>query len=161
MQGQGEHGIVQMREGLAAYQATRAELHMTTMLDVIAEAHRHVGQAIEGLAALEEALVLVDKNGERFYEPELYRLKGELLLAMLAAGHAQAETCFQRALDLARRQQSKSWELRAAISLSRLWQQTGKRADAYQLLADTYGWFTEGFDTGDLQEAQTLLGELG
>jgi len=82
-------------------------------------------------------------------------------LALSADGHAQAETCFQRALDLARRQQSKSWELPAAISLSRLWQQTGKRADAYQWLADTYGWFTEGFDTGDLQEAQALLGELG
>ena len=161
MQGQGEHGIVQMREGLAAYQATRAELHMTTLLDIIAEAYRHLGQAMEGLAALEEALVFVDKNGERFCEPELYRLKGELLLALSADGHAQAETCFQRALDLARRQQSKSWELRAAISLSRLWQQTGKRADAYQLLADTYGWFSEGFDTGDLQEAQALLGELG
>ena len=95
---------------------------------------------------------------------ELYRLRGELLLAGSAAQatrHVEAEACFQHALAIARRQQAKSLELRAAMSLGRLWQQQGKRAEAYELLAPIYGWFTEGFDTADLQEAKTLLEELG
>ncbi len=83
-----------------------------------------------------------------------------LVLAQAADQHAQAETCFQHALDIARRQQARSWELRAAMSLARLWQQQGKRAEAHELLAPVYGWFTEGFDTADLQEARALLDEL-
>jgi predicted ATPase len=109
---------------------------------------------------LGEALAVVHNTGRRFYEAELYRLKGELLLARSAAHRAEAEACFQRALDMARRQQAKSLELRAAMSLSRLWQQQGKRTEAYELLAPIYGWFTEGFDTADLQEAKALLETL-
>jgi len=108
---------------------------------------------------LDEALALVHRTGERCYEAELYRLKGELLLARLQ-DQREAETCFHHALAVARHQQAKSLELRAAMSLSRLWQQQGKRTAAYELLAPVYGWFTEGFDTADLQEAKALLDEL-
>jgi predicted ATPase len=127
---------------------------------LLAEACGKAGQAGEGLTLLAEALAAVANTGERLYEAELYRLKGELLLRPAAADAPQAETCFQQALDVARRQQAKSLELRAALSLSRLWQQQGKRAAARQLLAAVYGWFTEGFDTADLQEARALLEEL-
>jgi predicted ATPase len=109
---------------------------------------------------LDEALTTVHKTGERFYEAELYRLKGELLLMRSAENYGEAEACFQQALTVARRQQARSYELRAAISLSRLWQHQGQRAAAYDLLAPVYGWFTEGFDTLDLQEAKALLEAL-
>jgi predicted ATPase len=109
---------------------------------------------------LTEALTHADKIGERWYESELYRLKGELLLQQNSDNHTEAASCFQQALAIARRQQAKSWELRAATSLSRLWQQQDKRDAARQLLAPIYGWFTEGFDTADLQEAKALLDEL-
>jgi predicted ATPase len=98
--------------------------------------------------------------GERCYEAELYRLQGELLLKRTVSDVPQAEAYFHQALDIARRQQAKSWELRAAMSLSRLWQQQGKQAEARALLAPLYGWFTEGFDTADLQDAKALLHEL-
>jgi predicted ATPase len=110
---------------------------------------------------LAEALALVNAKGERRHEAELSRLKGELLLARSADNAMEAETCFRQALDVARHQQAKSWELRTAMSLARLWQRQGKRAEAHTLLAPIYGWFTEGFDTADLQEAKVLLEELG
>ena len=103
---------------------------------------------------------MVDKTGERYWEAEIHRLKGELLLALSAEKYTEAETCFRQALDIARSQQAKSLELRAAASLSRLWQQQGKPAEASALLAPIYGWFTEGFDTADLCEAKTLLEAL-
>src|SRR5262249_50460261 len=106
------------------------------------------------------ALAVVDKTGERYWEVEIHRLKGELLLALSAEQHAEAETCFHQALAVARHQEAKSLELRAATSLSRLWQRQGKRAEAQQLLAPIYGWFTEGFDTPDLREARALLEAL-
>jgi len=120
---------------------------------------------------LAEALAQVDKTGERFYEAELYRLKGELSLQSrqvetsqgksgVRSPESEAEECFQKAIDIARRQSAKSLELRAVMSLSRLWQQQGKIAEARQLLTEIYHWFTEGFDTKDLQEAKTLLEEL-
>jgi predicted ATPase len=106
---------------------------------------------------LAEALEIVHDTGERWAEPELFRLTGELLLRQDVPDATQAEACFQRALVGARCQQAKSWELRAALSLSRLWQQQGKREEARHLLAEVYGWFTEGFDTADLQDAKALL----
>ena len=112
------------------------------------------------MAALEEALALTEQTGERYYEAELYRPKGERLLQHIAPDVSQAEACFHQALAIARRQQAKSLELRAAMSLARLWQCQGKRVEARQLLADVYGWFTEGFDTADLQEAKALLEEV-
>jgi predicted ATPase len=105
-------------------------------------------------------MAVMDRNGERYYAAELHRLKGELLLRQAVPDELQAETCFVQALDIARCQQVKSLELRAATSLSRLWQQQGKRDEARQLLAGVYDWFTEGFDTPDLQEARALLDEL-
>ena len=123
-----------------------------------------MGQTEEGWRVLAEAFVLVERTGERFWEAELHRLKGELLLNAdcgLRIAELTPEACFQTALDIARGQQAKSLELRAATSLARLLQSQGKRQDAYDLLAPVYGWFTEGFDTADLQEARALLDELG
>jgi len=114
-----------------------------------------------GLGVLAEALAAVHTTGERFYEAELYRLQGTLLLTQSAHQTADAEACFQQALAVARRQAAKSLELRAAMSLARLWQQQGKRTEAHALLTPIYDWFTEGFDTVDLQEAKALLEALG
>jgi predicted ATPase len=149
-----------MRQGLVAYQATGAAVFRPYYLGFLAQAYGKVGQAGEGLMLLGEALAAVHQTGERFCEAELYRLKGALLLVHSAENHGKAEACFQQALAVARRQQAKSWELRAATSLSRLWQHQGKRQEAYDLLAPIYGWFTEGFDTADLQEAKALLDTL-
>jgi predicted ATPase len=158
--GQGAAGLAQMRQGLVAYQATGAAIFQPYYLAFLAEAYGKVRQAGEGLTLLGEALAAVHKTGERFYETEIYRLKGELLLVRSAETHGEAEACFQQALLVARHQQAKSLELRAAMSLSRLWLQQGKRAAAQQLLAPLYGWFAEGFDTPDLQEAKVLLAAL-
>jgi len=168
-QGQGAEGVAQMHQGLAARRAAGAELGRPLLLALLAEAYRGMGQAEEGLALVAEALAVVNNNGERHWEAELYRLKGEQLLAQAgtrrkAKGKKQlwgeVEACCHQALDIARYQQAKSWELRAAMSLSRLWQRQGQRNAAYELLAEVYGWFTEGFDTANLQEAKALLDEL-
>ena len=160
-QGQAQEGIEQINQGLIAYHATGAELLRSYFLALLAEAHGTRGELEEGLTVLTEARMLVDTTGERWYEPELYRLKGALLLQQNSNNQAEAEASFHHALNIARQQQAKSVELRAAMSLSRLWQQQGKRAAAYELLAPIYGWFTEGFDTADLQDAKVLLDELG
>jgi predicted ATPase len=153
--------MAQMQQGLAAWHATGAAAFRPYGLALLAEAYAQVGRCEEGLTLLAEALALTNDREERRWEAELYRLKGELLLVHAAAHHAEAETCFRQALDVARHQQAKSWELRAAMSLARLWQQQGKRTEAHELLAPICGWFTEGFDTVDLQEAKALLEELG
>jgi len=124
-----------------------------------------MGQTEEGLSVLAEALTSINTTGERYYEAELYRLKGKLLLqshiqSPESGVQQEAEACFLKAIDIARRQQAKSLELRVVISLSRLWQQQGKKDEARQILAEIYSWFTEGFDTKDLQEAKALLEEL-
>ena len=159
MQGQGEEGIAQLHQGLAAVRAAGSGLDWPRFLLLLAEAYGSVGQLEAGLSAVTEALATVHKTGERWWEAELYRLKGELLLALSAEKHTEAESCFHQALDIARRQQTKSLELRAAMSLARLWQGQGKHAEAHELLAPIYDWFTEGFDTVDLQEARALLAE--
>jgi class 3 adenylate cyclase/predicted ATPase len=158
-QGQVRDGVEQLTQGLRAYRATGAELARPYYLALLAEAHSIIGQSEAGLAVLTEALTLVDKTEERWYEPELHRLKGELLLQQNSDNQAEAENCFQQAISIAHSQQAKSLELRATTSLARLWQQ-GKRQEAYDLLAPIYGWFTEGFDTADLKEAKALLDEL-
>jgi predicted ATPase/class 3 adenylate cyclase len=158
-QGQGAEGLDLIRQGLAAWHATGAEQARPNWLALLAEVCGKCGQVDKGLAVLAEALAAMQKHGS-WWEPELYRLKGELLLTRSAEHHAEAEACFQQALEVARRQQAKSWELRAALSLSRLWQSQGKTVEARELLTSIYGWFTEGFDTADLQEAKTLLEEL-
>ena len=160
-QGQGEEGRAQIHQGLAAWGATGAKVIRPYGLALLAEASARAGQPETGLTRLDEALAVVDDTGERRWEAELHRLKGELLLAYSAGHDAEAATCFRQALDIARQQQAKSWELRAAMSLSRLWQQQGEWDAARELLAPIYSWFTEGFDTADLQEAKALLEELG
>jgi predicted ATPase len=160
--GQAEEGIAQMRQGLADYKATSANLSRPYLLALLAETYGEVGQPEEGLAILAEAQAVVDKGELRHYEAELYRLKGELLL-MLEESEAGVETYFRRAIDVSRRQSAKSLELRAVMSLCRLWhsrQPQGKKDEARQMLGEIYNWFTEGFDTGDLKEARALLEEL-
>jgi predicted ATPase len=127
---------------------------------MLADVAAHLGHTADGLQALAEAYTLVEQHDERWWEAEVSRLRGVLLLRQPGTPQAKAETWLQRALDVARRQEAKSLELRAAMSLARLWQQQGKRAEAHALLAPVYHWFTEGFDTADLQEAKALLTEL-
>jgi predicted ATPase len=160
MLGQGEAGLAQMRQGIAAVWATRAKLWRPFGLVLLAEAAGHVGQIEEGLRLVAEALEALETNAQGDMLAEAHRLQGELLLRQVTPDAPQAEANFQQALAVTRRQQAKSWELRAAMSLCRLWQQQGKRAEAYELLAPIYGWFTEGFDTADLQDAKGLLEEL-
>jgi class 3 adenylate cyclase/predicted ATPase len=189
-QGQLEEGIAQMHQGLTAWQATGAELARPYFHVLLAEAYGKVGRAQEGLALLAEALLLVEKNKDRFYEAELYRLKGQLTLqsqtsprqvpdksqtshgpvesksevtnpqSLIPNPQAEAEACFLKAIEIARRQQAKSWELRIVMGLARLWQQQGKGKQARHMLAELYNWFTEGFDTVDLREARALLDKL-
>jgi TOMM system kinase/cyclase fusion protein len=158
--GKGEEGVAQLRQGLEGWRATGAAISWSYYLGSLADAYARGPHAGEGLAVLFEALTCVDKTGERYAEAELHRLKGDLLLKQTVPDAHQAEVCFQQALAIARRQQAKSWELRAAMSLGRLWQQEGKRHDARELLAPIYSWFTEGFDTADLQDAKALLETL-
>jgi DNA-binding winged helix-turn-helix (wHTH) protein/tetratricopeptide (TPR) repeat protein len=163
-QGDAEGGIAQMCQGLEALRATGAEIERPWLLSAVARAYGQAGRADEGLAVLEEALATVDKTGKYLDASGLYRRKGDLLLAQhgpWGKGAAEAEACFDQALAIARQQQAKALELRAAMSLARLWQQQGKRAEARDLLAPIYGWFTEGFDTAALRETKALLKELG
>jgi predicted ATPase len=160
MQGESEAGLVQVRQGIAAWRATGAAMLVPYLCTVLAEVAAHAGHPADGLQALTEAYALVEQQEERWWEAEIYRLQGVLLLRHPETPQAEVETYFQRSLDVARRQEAKALELRAAMSLSRLWQQQGKRTEAYELLAPIYSWFTEGFDTADLQEAKALLEEL-
>jgi predicted ATPase len=163
-QGQGETGLAQIRQGLTAYWGTGARLAQTYWLARLIEACGRVGQIEEAFTVLAESLELAAATGEHFYEAELYRLKGELTLQLKVESQKskieEAEECFLKAIDIARKQQAKSLELRAVMSLAQLWQRQGKTAEARQRLAEIYGWFTEGFDTKDLQEAKALLVEL-
>jgi predicted ATPase len=164
-QRQGEEGITQIREGLTTYRATGAEVWLPYFLALLADAYGKVGQFDKGLPLLAQALATVDRTEERFWEAELYRLKGDLMLhSKVHDSHSRVEKeiedCFLKAIEIARKQQAKSLELRAVMSLSRLLQYQGKREQAQSMLADIYGWFTEGFDTADLKEAKALLEEL-
>jgi adenylate cyclase len=159
-QGQHEAGIAHLRQGLTVWQETGAKASTSYFLYLLADVYEKWGQGGTGLSILGDALLLVDTTGERFYESELYRLKGALLLQQSLGNQVEAETCFQQAITIAQSQQAKSWELRAATSLARLWHQQGKHQEAYDLLAPLYQWFTEGFDTADLKDAKALLDEL-
>lgn len=162
-QGHLDAGLAQMGQGLTAWQALGTPHMQPLYLADMAAAYGKMGRIAEGLAALAEARRLVDTTGERRNEAELYRLHGEILLqagSRWPQTESTPEACFVRALAVARQQQARSLELRAAISLSRLWQQHGKYSEAHELLAEVYGWFTEGFATPDLHEARALLAEL-
>jgi predicted ATPase len=150
-----------MREGLRKWQAVGAGLNWPYFLALLAGAYGRAGRTDEGLRCLEEALGRVAANGERLYEAELYRLQGELLHKVGPGGPHSPEACFEKAIEVARRQGAVLWELRARIGLCRLWQKQGRVPEAQHLLAAIYGRFNEGFDTQDLQEAQTLLIDLG
>jgi predicted ATPase/class 3 adenylate cyclase len=160
MQGQGEAGLAQVHQGIAAWRSTGAALFVPYYCTLLADVCDHPGYTEDGFQALAEAHTLVEQHEERWWEAEIHRLRGILLLRQPGTSQAEAETCFRQALDVARRQEAKSLELRAAMSLGRLWQQQGKWTEAHELLAPIYGWFTEGFDTADLQEAKALLEEL-
>jgi predicted ATPase len=196
--GEPQAGLATIAENLSAYRATGARLDLPFFLAFLAEGYLQAGRISDGLQVVTEALRLTETNLDVFWEAELYRLKGELLLnaERMANGKArpkrnaerntkkrgrvsapsaltvhrssfsihrcaEAETCFQQAIEVARSQGAKSLELRAVMSLSRLWQHQGKKAEARQVLAEIYGWFTEGLDTQDLQDAKALLEELG
>jgi predicted ATPase len=159
-QGQGEVGRAAIRQGLTASRATGSMLLQPYGLGLLAETYEAGGHPDEGLAVLAEAQAVMAVTGVQWYAAELSRLQGALLLRQAVPDVPQAEACFQQALAVARRQQAKSWELRAATSLARLWQQQGKHQEAHDLLGPVYHWFTEGFDTADLQEAKALLAEL-
>jgi len=149
-----------MHQGLTQVVAAGQELARPLWLVRLGEAAGHVGQVAEGRRLLAEALAAFAASGRGDLLAEAHRLQGELLLRQIPPATAQADACFQQALAIARQQQARSWELRAALSLSRLWQKQGQDTDARDLLAPIYGWFTEGFGTVDLQEAQVLLEQL-
>jgi predicted ATPase len=153
MQGDVQAGMAQMQNALLDYEATGARLLRPYFLALVAEVYLHAGQAEAGGHVLNEALRLVDSTGERWCAAELYRLKGE---CQQQAGVA-SEANFLQALQTARQQAAKAFELRAATSLYRLWQSQGRREEAQHLLAEIYSWFTEGFDTANLREARALL----
>jgi predicted ATPase len=177
-------GVVEIRKALAAYNATGAALIQPFFLSFLVEAASRGQRLKEGITAIDEALEQMQRTGERFYEAEIYRLKGELTLqqfqvsgskpqvrkrqktevadpqSLISDPQAEAEACFHKASEIARHQQAKSLELRSIMSLARLWQQQGKNREAHEMLAEIYSWFTEGFDTADLKEAKGLLEEL-
>ena len=178
-QGHREEGIAQAHRGLATLRVARAELPRPFCLTLLAETCERIGQVEEGLEVLEEVRSIVDKTEAHVHEAELYQLYGELSLRLgeRASGRtgekgsaapspprlvapSSPEECFLKAIDITQKQQAKSWELRAATSLARLWQQQGKHHEAHKMLSEIYDWFTEGFETKDLQEARGLIDEL-
>jgi class 3 adenylate cyclase/predicted ATPase len=158
--GSQDDGIACMRRGLAELHATGAGLWQPCFLALIAEACLKAGRLEEGLAVLDQAVGAVEERSERLYEAELHRLKGELLLRSHPVDVSPSEDCIRTALTIAQDQQAKSLELRAAVSLARLWAERRERCKARDLLAGVLGWFTEGFETPDLRKAKTLLSEL-
>jgi predicted ATPase len=153
-------GVMQMEQALAAFNAISHNIWSGFFHGLLAEAHQAVGQPAEAVRAIDAALEIANRSEEGYGLAEIHRLKGCILLQQGGEDATRvAEACFHQALDIARRQHAKSWELRAAMSLARLWQSQGKRQAAYDLLAPVYDWFTEGFDTADLQNAKWLLEE--
>ena len=160
VRGASEEGIAKIRRGIEVLQTT-AGLRLPYYRALLAEACGCTGRIDEALEALADAFAEVEKTEERWWEAELHRLRGELLRSEAMNRGDEAEACFQTAIEVARGQQAKSLELRAAVSLGRLWRDKGKRAQARRLLAEVYNWFTEGFETPDLRDARSLLAELG
>jgi len=155
-----EEGIKEIRQGIDSWRKIGLEFYLTCWLGILAEAYMKTGMKEEALTVLGEAQEVASKNGELFYEAELYRLKGELVLALSKDNQDEAETCFLKAVEISKHQNAKSLELRAVMSLSQLYSKLGREENAQQMLEEIYSWFTEGFETGDLKEAKTLLEEL-
>ena len=160
LRGRRDDALPLLLDGLKQFRATGAELRVPYYLSMLGEAFTQAGRFEEAFAALNEALAVVDKNDDRCHLAELHRLKGELLLGATADQDGAAEMSFQRAIDIARRQHSKAWELRATVSLARLWQRHGRDEEAHAALAAIYGTYTEGFTTPDLIAARVLLDSL-
>jgi tetratricopeptide (TPR) repeat protein len=156
-----EGGVARMQHHMLELKAASSEYISDRYLTFVASALGRMGRFDEGLSTIDESFPFIERSGQRYYEAELHRLKGELLLAQNVSNAAQAEKSFRIAIDIARKQRAKSWELRATTSLSRLMRDTDRRDEARTMLAEIYGWFTEGFDTPDLKDAKALLQELG
>jgi predicted ATPase len=146
--------------GIAAWKTTGSTVFMPWYLSDLSRAHAERGQFDHAWCCIREAMAAIETTKESWYEAEVHRVAGEVALRSPDGGATKAQTCFERALAVARQQQAKSWELRAAMSMARLWRDQGKPQQARELLAPIYGWFTEGFDTLDLKEAKALLDEL-
>jgi predicted ATPase len=155
-----EDGTVVIGQALADYQATGAEMWAPYFLGLLADAQGRAGHAATGLRLLTDGLAGVERTGVRWIEAELHRLRGELQLALPEPDPSEAEACFRSALAVANQQQANLWELRAATSLARLWRGQNRRKEAHDSLNPIFGWFTEGFDTADLKDANELLEEL-
>ncbi len=158
--GQLEEGFAELRQGLAKWREIGSEMLVTWCLGILAEACAKTERIKDGLDVVAELWAVIDRTGERLWEAEAHRLQGVFCLQSPVSDLPQAEICYHQALDVARHQHTKSWDLRAAMSLARLWQSQGKRQDARDVLAPVYEWFTEGFDTADLKEVKGLLDEL-
>ena len=159
-QGHPEDGIAEMQRGLEEWRATGTRVFLPHFLALLAQGYAWCGKFEDGLKSLDDGIDALRRIGEKFWESELHRLKGELLLSNSDGNGAEAETCFKQAIKIAQGQNAKSFELRATTGLARLWQGEGKQSEARDLLAPVYGWFTEGFDTPDLIEAKGLLDDL-
>jgi predicted ATPase len=160
MMGKASDAVQTMNSGIAAYRSTGSTTWTPWKLLILASAHAQLGQFDDARHCIGEAMTTLEASGERWCEAEIDRIAGEIALMSPERDARKAEAYFQRALEVARKQQAKSWELRAAMSMARLWRDQGKRDEARELLAPVYGWFTEGFDTLDLKEAKALLAEL-
>ena len=158
--GKASDAVQMITSGIAASRSTGATLFVPMYLSHLARAYADLGQFDDAWRCISEAMTAVETTKERWFEAEVNRIAGEIALKSPQADAAKAEAYFERALAVARQQQAKSWELRAAMSLARLWRDQGKVQQARELLAPVYGWFTEGFDTRDLKEAKALLEEL-
>ena len=158
--GDASDAVEQITSALRLYRSTGASVSISYFLSVLAKANAGLGQLDEARRCIDEAMAAVEATGERWHEAEIHRTAGEIALMSSEPDAAKAQAHFERALEIARAQQARSWELRAATSLARLWRDQGRRAEAHDLLAPVYGWFTEGFDTLDLKEARALLEEV-
>jgi predicted ATPase len=158
--GKPSEGIEMLTAGIAEYRSTGATTYLTFFLSSLTRAYAEIGQFDDAWRCIREAMTAIETTNERWSEAEINRVAGEIALMSPEPDAAKAQTCFERVLAVARKEQAKSWELRAAMSMARLWRDQGKRDEARDLLAPVYGWFTEGFDTLDLKEAKALLEEL-
>jgi predicted ATPase len=159
--GKAADAVETITSGITAYRRTGATMGMPSILSILAIAYAELGQLEGAWRCIDEAMTITRASGETWSETEVNRIAGEIALKSPEPDTSKATAYFERALAVARQQQAKSWELRAAMSLARLWRDQGKTVEARDLLAPVYGWFTEGFDTRDLKEAKTLLEELG
>ena len=158
--GEPANAIQMINSGIAVYQSTGSTMSTPVTLSYLASAYAQLGQSVDAWRCIGEAMTAMETTKEKWFEAEVHRFAGEIVLTSPEPDATRVEAYFERALSIAREQQAKSWELRAAMSMARVWRDQGKREQAHDLLAPVYGWFTEGFDTLDLKQAKALLDEL-